>query len=101
MDKCLETSLLKEVKSKEDGYTDLSIEKAQGNDTMKVKEISQMANIAWSPAGERPSYLACGTTAKQLDASFNTNSSLILYNLNTGQSNLEMKLTASIESPAR
>ncbi|XP_045138808.1 protein transport protein Sec31A-like isoform X2 [Portunus trituberculatus] len=68
---------------------------------MKVKEISQMANIAWSPAGERPSYLACGTTAKQLDASFNTNSSLILYNLNTGQSNLEMKLTASIESPAR
>lgn len=68
---------------------------------MKVKEISQMANIAWSPAAQRPSYLACGTTAKQLDASFNTNSSLNLYDLNTGQTNLEMKLAASIESPAR
>lgn len=68
---------------------------------MKVKELSQLANIAWSPATHRPSYLACGTTAKQLDASFNSNATLSLYDLNASQNNLEMKLAASIESPAR
>ena len=37
---------------------------------MKVKEIELTANIAWSPAGQHPIYLAAGTAAQQLDATF-------------------------------
>ncbi|XP_071534264.1 protein transport protein Sec31A-like isoform X12 [Panulirus ornatus] len=68
---------------------------------MKVKEVNETANVAWSPAAIHPMYLACGTTAKQLDASFNTSSTLNIYSLNAGQSNLDMVLAASVESPAR
>ncbi|XP_042223332.1 protein transport protein Sec31A-like isoform X3 [Homarus americanus] len=68
---------------------------------MKVKEANETANVAWSPADIHPAYLACGTTAQQLDASFNTSSTLNIYDLNVGETNLDMKLAASIESPSR
>ncbi|XP_042893285.1 protein transport protein Sec31A-like isoform X9 [Penaeus japonicus] len=68
---------------------------------MKVKEINQMANVAWSPASVHPLYLACGTAAQQLDASLNTNSTLNIYNANLGQANLETKLAVSVETPGR
>ena len=37
---------------------------------MKVKEIECTANVAWSPADQHPIYLAAGTAAQQLDATF-------------------------------
>ena len=37
---------------------------------MKVKEVTRTANIAWSPAPQYPIYLAAGTAAQQLDATF-------------------------------
>lgn len=39
-------------------------------DNMKVKEVNRTANIAWSPAPQYPIYLAAGTAAQQLDATF-------------------------------
>ena len=39
-------------------------------DNMKVKEIERTANVAWSPAKQHPVYLAAGTAAQQLDATF-------------------------------
>ncbi|XP_037789128.1 protein transport protein Sec31A-like isoform X3 [Penaeus monodon] len=68
---------------------------------MKVKEINQMANVAWSPTSVHPLYLACGTAAQQLDASLNTSSTLNIYNANLGQANLETKLAVSVETPGR
>ncbi len=43
---------------------------------MKVKEVEVTANLAWSPGGQNPIYLATGTAAQQLDATFSTNSAL-------------------------
>ena len=37
---------------------------------MKVKDVTRTANIAWSPAPQYPIYLAAGTAAQQLDATF-------------------------------
>ena len=37
---------------------------------MKVKEIDVTANLAWSPDAVSPVYLATGTAAQQLDATF-------------------------------
>ena len=37
---------------------------------MKIKEIKRTANVAWSPKQQFPIYLAAGTAAQQLDASF-------------------------------
>ena len=37
---------------------------------MKVKEIGRTANVAWSPATMQEIYVACGTVAQQLDATF-------------------------------
>lgn len=37
---------------------------------MKVKEIKRTANVAWSPKSQHPIYLAAGTAAQQLDATF-------------------------------
>lgn len=68
---------------------------------MKVKEVAGTCNITWSPGTIHPTYLACGTTAKQLDAGFNTSATLSLYDLNVGQTTLDMSLAATIESPAR
>ncbi|XP_068251113.1 protein transport protein Sec31A-like isoform X2 [Palaemon carinicauda] len=68
---------------------------------MKVKEIIGTGSIAWSPSDVLPVYLASGTAAQQLDASFSTSSTLNLYNLNIAQSNLETKVAASVESPGR
>jgi protein transport protein SEC31 len=37
---------------------------------MKLKEISRTAHISWSPSKVYPCYIATGTAAQQLDASF-------------------------------
>ena len=79
---------------------------------MKVKEIDRTANVAWSPQAQVPSvlwsehcglctvqvpvYLAAGTAAQQLDASFSTNSNLEIYSLNLSESGHEMPCVASL-----
>ena len=37
---------------------------------MKVKEVNRTGNVAWSPQPLQRIYLACGTVAQQLDATF-------------------------------
>ena len=37
---------------------------------MRVKEVDKTANVAWSPALQHPVYIAAGTAAQQLDATF-------------------------------
>ena len=63
---------------------------------MKVKEVDITANIAWSPSAQVPIYLAAGTAAQQLDASFSTNSNLEIYGLNLSESGHDMPRVASL-----
>lgn len=69
--------------------------------TMKVKEIEKTGNIAWSPASIDPVYLATGTAAQQLDASFSTTSQIDLYALDLSEPGLGMGLKASIPTKQR
>lgn len=68
---------------------------------MKVKELQKTVNVAWSPAQQNPIYLAAGTSAQQLDASFSTNASLELYGLNLAEPGYEMELRGSVASAHR
>lgn len=68
---------------------------------MKIKEVEQTANIAWSPASQYPIYLATGTAAQQLDASFSTTSQIDLYSLDLNEPGLGMGLKASISTKQR
>ena len=63
---------------------------------MKVKELDLTANVAWSPAKVSPVYLAAGTAAQQLDATFSTHSALEIYRLDLAESGHGMpKISAS------
>lgn len=68
---------------------------------MKIKDIERTANVAWSPKCQYPIYLAAGTTAQQLDASFSTNAALELYTLNLSEPGPDTKLVHSIPSDYR
>lgn len=68
---------------------------------MKIKEVEQTANIAWSPASQYPIYLATGTAAQQLDASFSTTSQIDLYSLDLNEPGSGMGLKASISTKQR
>ena len=63
---------------------------------MKVKDIARTANVAWSPAQQYPVYMAAGTAAQQLDATFSTSAALEIYALNLGDQSMAMEQTASI-----
>uniref|UniRef100_A0A3Q1HRU1 Protein transport protein Sec31A n=1 Tax=Anabas testudineus TaxID=64144 RepID=A0A3Q1HRU1_ANATE len=68
---------------------------------MKLKEINRTAIQSWSPAQHHPIYLATGTSAQQLDASFSTNASLEFFELDLADSSLDMKSCGSFSSPHR
>ncbi|RUS90571.1 hypothetical protein EGW08_001659 [Elysia chlorotica] len=68
---------------------------------MRVKEIDRTANMAWSPENKFPIYVATGTAAQQLDATFSTSSAIELYSLGLDEATLDMPLVASITSDAR
>ena len=68
---------------------------------MKVKEVDVTANIAWSPCTVSPIYVAAGTAAQQLDATFSTNSALEIYDLNLAEDGLCMKKVVSIPTENR
>lgn len=68
---------------------------------MKVKEIKRTANIAWSPAEQYPVYLATGTAAQQLDATFSTSAALEIFALDLTSNDLEMPRRGALESEHR
>ncbi|TRY92200.1 hypothetical protein DNTS_025744, partial [Danionella cerebrum] len=65
---------------------------------MKLKEINRTAIQAWSPAQQHPIYLAAGTSAQQLDASFSTNASLEIFELDLADPSFAMKSCGSFSS---
>ncbi|XP_069599096.1 protein transport protein Sec31A isoform X11 [Ranitomeya imitator] len=68
---------------------------------MKLKEIDRTAMQAWSPSEQHPIYLATGTSAQQLDATFSTNASLEIFELDLDDPSLDMKSCASFASSHR
>lgn len=68
---------------------------------MKLKEIDRTAIQAWSPAQNHPIYLATGTSAQQLDATFSTNASLEIFELDLSDPSLDMKSCATFSSSHR
>ncbi|KAM3913240.1 protein transport protein Sec31B isoform 2-T2 [Leptodactylus fuscus] len=58
---------------------------------MKLKEIERSAVQSWSPAKQYPICLATGTSAQQLDASFNTSAALEIFEVDFGDPQTEMK----------
>ncbi|XP_039532057.1 protein transport protein Sec31A isoform X2 [Pimephales promelas] len=68
---------------------------------MKLKEINRTAIQAWSPAQQHPIYLAAGTSAQQLDATFSTTASLEIFELDLTDPTLAMKSCGSFSSPHR
>ncbi|XP_073333876.1 protein transport protein Sec31A isoform X3 [Pagrus major] len=68
---------------------------------MKLKEINRTAIQSWSPAQHHPIYLATGTSAQQLDASFSTNASLEFFQLDLTEPSLDMKSCGSFSSSHR
>ncbi|XP_068609478.1 protein transport protein Sec31A [Brachionichthys hirsutus] len=68
---------------------------------MKLKEVNRTAIQSWSPAQHHPIYLATGTSAQQLDASFSTNASLELFELDLTEPSLDMKSCGSFSTSHR
>ena len=68
---------------------------------MKVKEVEVTANVAWSPVTVNPIYVAAGTAAQQLDATFNTSSALDIYDVNLGGDGPCMKKAGSLPTENR
>ncbi|XP_053501087.1 protein transport protein Sec31A isoform X5 [Ictalurus furcatus] len=68
---------------------------------MKLKEINRTAIPAWSPAQQHPIYLAAGTSAQQLDATFSTNALLEIFELDLVEPALAMKSCGAFSSPHR
>ncbi|XP_064567232.1 protein transport protein Sec31A isoform X4 [Zonotrichia leucophrys gambelii] len=68
---------------------------------MKLKEVDRTAMQAWSPAQQHPIYLATGTSAQQLDATFSTSASLEIFELDLADPSLDMKSCATFSSSHR
>uniref|UniRef100_A0A8C6VQC0 Protein transport protein Sec31A n=1 Tax=Naja naja TaxID=35670 RepID=A0A8C6VQC0_NAJNA len=68
---------------------------------MKLKEVDRTAMQAWSPSQHHPIYLAAGTSAQQLDATFSTSASLEIFELDLTDPALDMKSCATFSSPHR
>ncbi|NXK48188.1 SC31A protein, partial [Chauna torquata] len=68
---------------------------------MKLKEVDRTAMQAWSPAQQHPIYLATGTAAQQLDATFSTSASLEIFELDLSDPSLDMKSCATFSSSHR
>lgn len=68
---------------------------------MKVKELLKNVNVAWSPETQCPIYFAAGTSAQQLDTSFNNNALLELYSLNLSDPGYDMELVGAQQSAHR
>ncbi|KAG9345956.1 hypothetical protein JZ751_007771 [Albula glossodonta] len=68
---------------------------------MRLKKIQRTAHQAWSPAAHHPTYLATGTSAQQLDASFSTSAALEIFEMDFADTSQEMKLKGSLSTANR
>ncbi|NWU54355.1 SC31B protein, partial [Dromas ardeola] len=68
---------------------------------MKLKEIERTAVQAWSPANNHPIYLATGTSAQQLDASFSTNATLEIFEVDFRDPSLDVKQKGTLPASNR
>ncbi|XP_076419279.1 protein transport protein Sec31B isoform X11 [Peromyscus maniculatus bairdii] len=68
---------------------------------MKLKELERPAVQTWSPASQYPVYLATGTSAQQLDASFSTNATLEIFEVDFRDSSLDLKHKGSLSVSSR
>uniref|UniRef100_A0A8C4UFF5 SEC31 homolog B, COPII coat complex component n=1 Tax=Falco tinnunculus TaxID=100819 RepID=A0A8C4UFF5_FALTI len=68
---------------------------------MKLKEIERTAAQAWSPANNHPIYLATGTSAQQLDASFSTNATLEIFEVDFRDPSLDLKQKGTLPASNR
>ncbi|NXC39841.1 SC31B protein, partial [Penelope pileata] len=68
---------------------------------MKLKEIERTAVQTWSPANNHPIYLATGTSAQQLDASFSTNATLEIFEVDFRDPSLDMKQKGTLPASNR
>ncbi|NWX22127.1 SC31B protein, partial [Aegotheles bennettii] len=68
---------------------------------MKLKEIERTAVQAWSPANNHPIYLATGTSAQQLDASFSTNATLEIFEVDFRDPSLDMMQKGTLPASNR
>ena len=67
----------------------------------KVKEIKRTANVAWSPRTIQSIYLAAGTVAQQLDATFSTTACIEIFKLDLGNVELGMPCLGHVETKQR
>jgi len=63
--------------------------------------IERTANVAWSLQHSQPIYLAAGTAAQQLDASFSTSAALEIFSLNLSDPGNDLGLVTSVPSDQR
>ncbi|KAM9618232.1 LOW QUALITY PROTEIN: protein transport protein Sec31B [Trichechus inunguis] len=68
---------------------------------MKLKELERPAVQVWSPASQFPMYLATGTSAQQLDASFNTKGTLEIFEVDFRDPSLDLKCKGVISTLSR
>ncbi|XP_054546240.1 protein transport protein Sec31B isoform X2 [Talpa occidentalis] len=69
--------------------------------TMKLKELQRPAVPAWSPASQHPVCLATGTSAQQLDASFSTNGTLEIFEVDFRDPSLDLKRKGVLSASSR
>ena len=67
----------------------------------KVKEIKRTANVAWSPKQLQSIFLAGGTVAQQLDATFSTSAYIEIFSLDLTSSGKEMQCVGRVQSKYR
>nr|XP_055156016.1 protein transport protein Sec31B isoform X6 [Nyctereutes procyonoides] len=68
---------------------------------MKLKELERPAVLAWSPASQYPVYLATGTSAQQLDASFSTSGTLEIFEVDFRDPSLDLKHKGVLSASSR
>ncbi|XP_012579356.1 PREDICTED: protein transport protein Sec31B isoform X2 [Condylura cristata] len=68
---------------------------------MKLKELERPAVPAWSPASQHPVCLATGTSAQQLDASFSTNGTLEIFEVDFRDPSLDLKRKGVLSASSR
>ncbi|XP_032738174.1 protein transport protein Sec31B isoform X5 [Lontra canadensis] len=68
---------------------------------MKLKELERPAVQGWSPASQYPVYLATGTSAQQLDASFSTNGTLEIFEVDFRDPSLDLKHKGVLSASSR
>uniref|UniRef100_A0A8C9QQW8 Protein transport protein Sec31A n=1 Tax=Spermophilus dauricus TaxID=99837 RepID=A0A8C9QQW8_SPEDA len=68
---------------------------------MKLKELERPAVQVWSTASQYPVYLATGTSAQQLDASFSTNGTLEIFEVDFRDPSMDLKQKGVLSASSR